>query len=175
MIVRYDVSGKAAWSTKRSKSNFRFSLCDTVFASGCRMIVPTYCGRSSPSFYTSPLTTLCDHMLRWFFDAKDASPLEILSVVPMETFAGPGEEVAQTPEYTPDKSDGTAEGDAVLRWRRVVLHLSDEFSRAAQRHPHLAPIFMEAMGNLLEQLLLFGREEDVEALDEWLHFRPPSR
>lgn len=118
-------------------------------------------------------------MLRWFFDAKDASPLEILSVVPMETFSAGENEVAQETferEEEPILAIGneSEEGQAVLRWRRVVLHLSDEFSRAAQRHPHLAPIFMEAMGNLLEQLLLFGREEDVIALDEWLHFRPPS-
>ena len=115
-------------------------------------------------------------MLRWFFDDKDASPLKILSAVPFESFVGTADEASpEIPEQIlvlPD--DGTEESEAVLRWRRVVLSLSDEFSRAAQRHPHLAPIFMEAMGNLLEQLLLFGREEDVIALDEWLHFRPPS-
>ena len=115
-------------------------------------------------------------MLRWFFDDKDASPLEILSVVPFESFIGAADEIAPEirEQIVPAPGDGTEESEAVLRWRRVVLSLSDEFSRAAQRHPHLAPIFMEAMGNLLEQLLLFGREEDVLALDEWLHFRPPS-
>ncbi len=117
-------------------------------------------------------------MLRWFFDAKDASPLEILSAMPMETFSHDYTEVLTETDLNAEPapiSDGTEEGDAILRWRRVVLNLSDEFSRAAQRHPHLAPIFMEAMGNLLEQLLLFGREEDVIALDEWLNFHPTHR
>ena len=116
-------------------------------------------------------------MLRWFFDAKDASPLEILSIMPMETFLSdpslaPIERaiVAESEQV----GDNSEEHQGVLRWRRVVLNLSDEFSRAAQRHPHLAPIFMEAMGNLLEQLLLFGREEDVLALDEWLNFHPQN-
>ena len=122
-------------------------------------------------------------MLRWFFDAKDASPLEILSVVPPETFSmGTGDGLPNTSPPIESRSltplavsgDDTEVGEGVLRWRRVVLNLSDEFSRAAQRHPHLAPIFMEAMGNLLEQLLLFGREEDVIALDEWLSFHPPA-
>ncbi|RYX86762.1 hypothetical protein EON83_00855 [bacterium] len=93
----------------------------------------------------------------------------------METFSHDFEETPRDPLNVPERppvGDGTEASEAVLRWRRVVLNLSDEFSRAAQRHPHLAPIFMEAMGNLLEQLLLFGREEDVIALDDWLNFRP---
>ncbi|BCM89170.1 hypothetical protein IAD21_01014 [Abditibacteriota bacterium] len=117
-------------------------------------------------------------MLRWFFDAQNASPLEILSLVPMETFAHDFTEAPSESNGTlefPPIGDGTEASEAVLRWRRVVLSLSEEFSRAAQRHPHLAPIFMEAMGNLLEQLLLFGREEDVMALDEWLNFNPHNK
>ena len=114
-------------------------------------------------------------MLRWFFDARDASPLEILSIMPMETFSPDSARVPRESVIAAELAqvgDGSEENEAVLRWRRVVLNLSDEFSRAAQRYPHLAPIFMEAMGNLLEQLLLFGREEDVLALDEWLNFHP---
>lgn len=117
-------------------------------------------------------------MLRWFFDADTASPLEILSVVSPETFSAESKELRPQENKTqrellfPAVASDDEAGEAVLRWRRVVLSLSDEFSRAAKRYPHLAPIFMEAMGNLLEQLLLFGREEDVVALDEWLNFRP---
>lgn len=55
------------------------------------------------------------------------------------------------------------------RWRRVVLRMSDSFSAAAVSQPHLAPYLLEAMGHALEQLLLFGREKDLDMLDEWLN------
>jgi len=58
--------------------------------------------------------------------------------------------------------------EQAARWRRVVLHLSDCFSSSAACHPHLAPYLLEALGNALEQLLLFGRERDLILLDEWL-------
>lgn len=54
------------------------------------------------------------------------------------------------------------------RWRRVVLRLSECFSNAAAGNPRLAPFLLEALGNALEQLLLFGRERDLLLLDEWL-------
>ncbi|RYG70445.1 hypothetical protein EON80_07965 [bacterium] len=57
---------------------------------------------------------------------------------------------------------------AALRWRSTVLRLSDHFTTAAASHPALAPILMEALGNALEQLLLFGRACDLDLLEEWL-------
>ena len=57
---------------------------------------------------------------------------------------------------------------AALRWRSTVLRLSDHFTTAAAGHPELAPILMEALGNALEQLLLFGRACDLDLLEEWL-------
>ena len=42
-------------------------------------------------------------------------------------------------------------------------------SRGPQpRGPTLAVIFMEAFDCALEQLLLFGREDDLRALENWL-------
>lgn len=58
--------------------------------------------------------------------------------------------------------------ESAARWRRVVLDLSENFSVAAAKHPRLAPFLLEALGNALEQLLLFGRERDLTVLDEWL-------
>ena len=60
------------------------------------------------------------------------------------------------------------EEENAARWRRVVLTLSDSFSQAAACQPRLAPYLLEALGNALEQLLLFGRERDLLILDEWL-------
>lgn len=55
-----------------------------------------------------------------------------------------------------------------LRWRSTVLRLSDHFTATAAAHPDLAPVLLEALGNALEQLLLFGRERDLALLEEWL-------
>jgi hypothetical protein len=55
-----------------------------------------------------------------------------------------------------------------LRWRSTVLRLSDHFTATAAAHPALAPVLLEALGNALEQLLLFGRERDLTLLEEWL-------
>jgi hypothetical protein len=56
----------------------------------------------------------------------------------------------------------------VLRWRGTVLRLSDHFTATAAAHPHLAAVLLEALGNALEQLLLFGREDDLALLEAWL-------
>lgn len=77
--------------------------------------------------------------------------------------AGPG------PSRFDVSSETTESEEASLRrWRRVVLRMSDTFSAAAVSHPELAPFLLEAMGHALEQLLLFGREKDLDMLDEWL-------
>lgn len=68
-----------------------------------------------------------------------------------------------------DQAWPEGEGAEIRRWRRVVLHMTDRFSAAAVAQPHLSPYLMEAMGHALEQLLLFGRERDLIALDEWLN------
>ena len=60
------------------------------------------------------------------------------------------------------------DAESVGRWRRVVLRLADTMDASATSHPHLAPMLMEAMDNAIEQLLLFGREGDLLALDDWL-------
>ena len=69
-------------------------------------------------------------------------------------------------DVEPETTD--SEEANLRRWRRVVLRMSDTFSAAAVSQPELAPYLLEAMGHALEQLLLFGREKDLDLLDEWL-------
>lgn len=69
------------------------------------------------------------------------------------------------PSHLANESDDER---TALRWRGTVLRLSDHFTVTAAAHPHLAPVLLEALGNALEQLLLFGRERDLTLLEEWL-------
>ncbi len=55
-----------------------------------------------------------------------------------------------------------------LRWRRAILKLSETLLSAADEHRHLSPIFLEAMHSALENLLVYGDERDLMALEEWL-------
>jgi hypothetical protein len=55
-----------------------------------------------------------------------------------------------------------------LRWRRAILKLSETLLSAADKHRDLSPIFMEAMHYALENLLVYGDERDLMALEEWL-------
>jgi hypothetical protein len=70
--------------------------------------------------------------------------------------------------FRPSDSGDDSEQRIALRWRSTVLRLSDHFTATAASHPELAPILMEALGNALEQLLLFGRPKDLDLLEEWL-------
>ena len=56
-----------------------------------------------------------------------------------------------------------------LRWRRAILKLSETLLSAAAEHRSLSPIFMEAMHYALENLLIYGDERDLMALEEWLN------
>lgn len=54
------------------------------------------------------------------------------------------------------------------QWRNSVLALSRSLSLAATQRPDLAAILMEAFDSALEQLLLFGSEDDLHSLETWL-------
>ena len=54
------------------------------------------------------------------------------------------------------------------QWRAGVLRLSRCLTQAATVRPDLAAILMEAFDCALEQLLLFGNEADLRALENWL-------
>ena len=55
-----------------------------------------------------------------------------------------------------------------LCWRQLTLELTATLKNAARAHPEMAPIFMESLANALEYLLLFGDQDDFEALSQWL-------
>ncbi len=55
-----------------------------------------------------------------------------------------------------------------LRWRRAILRLSETLLSAADERQDLSPILLEAMHNALENLLVYGEEHDLMALEEWL-------
>ncbi len=55
-----------------------------------------------------------------------------------------------------------------LRWRRAILRLSETLLSAADERSDLSPILLEAMHNALENLLVYGEEHDLMALEEWL-------
>ena len=76
-------------------------------------------------------------------------------------------------EQEKDEAGESAE-DQALRWRRTLLRLSDNFGAAAAAQPRLAPVLMELLCTALEQLLLFGRESDLMALDDWLSHENPG-
>jgi hypothetical protein len=99
-------------------------------------------------------------MSHWMIENCSGGP----SIPPiMSTAGGPG---PCRFDVEPDTTDNDAAN--LRRWRRVVLRMSDTFAAAAVSQPELAPYLLEAMGHALEQLLLFGREKDLDMLDEWL-------
>ena len=53
-------------------------------------------------------------------------------------------------------------------WRTVLIDLSSTFTQAAATSPRLASVLLEALDNSLEHLLLFGKEGDLLALQEWM-------
>jgi hypothetical protein len=55
-----------------------------------------------------------------------------------------------------------------LRWRRAILKLSETLLTAADEHRELSPFLLEAMHYALENLLVYGDERDLMALEEWL-------
>src|SRR5688500_15161474 len=60
------------------------------------------------------------------------------------------------------------EEQLALRWRRVILRLSENLLDAAAQRSELSPILLGALHNALDQLLLYGEEGDLMALEEWL-------
>ena len=60
------------------------------------------------------------------------------------------------------------EDEVALRWRRVILRLSENLLDAASQRSELSPILLGALHNALDQLLLYGEEGDLMALEEWL-------
>jgi hypothetical protein len=73
---------------------------------------------------------------------------------------------------TPDEE--LAESEAAVRWRRALLRLSENFMSAADERSDLSPILLGALHNALEQLLLYGEEGDLMALEEWLSEGEPE-
>jgi hypothetical protein len=69
-----------------------------------------------------------------------------------------------------DSSDAVTEQETVRaeRWRRAILGLSENLRRAAEERPELSNVLMEAMHNALEQLLVYGEENEILSLEEWL-------
>ncbi|HEX8235007.1 MAG TPA: hypothetical protein VF600_03540 [Abditibacteriaceae bacterium] len=61
-----------------------------------------------------------------------------------------------------------------LRWRRAILKLSETLLSAADEHRDLSPFLMEAMHYALENLLVYGDERDLMALEEWLTEESPA-
>ena len=53
-------------------------------------------------------------------------------------------------------------------WKSVLLELASNLTQAASLRPCLAPVLLEALDKSLEYLLLFGKESDLRALEEWL-------
>jgi hypothetical protein len=60
------------------------------------------------------------------------------------------------------------EEQIALRWRCVILRLSENLLDAAAQRSELSPILLGALHNALDQLLLYGEEGDLMALEEWL-------
>lgn len=77
------------------------------------------------------------------------------------------------PHRTGEQS-GEADEAAALRWRKTLLRLSETFLDAAQERSDLSPILLEALHNALEQLLIYGDEGVLMALEEWLEHEPQA-
>lgn len=89
---------------------------------------------------------------------------------PSDTRAGAILEIeTRKPMATPEnKSIQDSEERTALRWRRAILRLSETLLSAADERSDLSPILLEAMHNALENLLVYGEEDDLMALEEWL-------
>lgn len=70
--------------------------------------------------------------------------------------------------------DNDPEMQAAERWRNAILRLSQTLMAASAERSDLAPILMEAMHNALEQLLVFGHDDELMALEEWLELEAES-
>ena len=77
-------------------------------------------------------------------------------------------------ESTDANDAGIDESEAALRWRRALLRLSENFMSAADERSDLSPILLGALHNALEQLLIYGEEGDLMALEEWLSEGEPT-
>jgi len=66
------------------------------------------------------------------------------------------------------RGGGESDEEIALRWRSVILRLSENLIDAATRRSELSPILLGALHNALDQLLLHGEEGDLMALEEWL-------
>lgn len=64
---------------------------------------------------------------------------------------------------------GHHESEAALRWRDVLLRLSDNMIRASHSRPDLAPILRHALDYAIELLLTEGNEDQLFRLEQWLH------
>ena len=60
------------------------------------------------------------------------------------------------------------EDEAALRWRNVLLRLSDNLLCAGRLRPDLAPILFDALDHAIETLLLQGSEEQLLRLEQWI-------
>jgi len=74
----------------------------------------------------------------------------------------------------PEDDDGIDESEAAIRWRRALLRLSENLMSAADERNDLSPILIGALHNALEQLLIYGEEGDLMALEEWLSVEAPQ-
>ena len=81
-----------------------------------------------------------------------------------EPFARPASALASN--CFDDAHKGSENWD--LCWRQLTIELSATLKTAARQRPELAPILMEALTSALEFLLLFGTQDDFNALAEWL-------
>lgn len=73
---------------------------------------------------------------------------------------GPFELFNQHPEEDEDIS--------ALRWRRVLLHLSEVMLDSAREHDRLAHVMTAALNHAIERLLVHGDDADLIALEDWL-------
>jgi len=60
------------------------------------------------------------------------------------------------------------ENAAALRWRDVLLRLSDNMMHASRVRPELAPILFDALDHAIEMLLTQGCEDQLLRLEQWL-------
>lgn len=78
----------------------------------------------------------------------------------------PASRSALAPTCFSDAQEGSETWD--LCWRQLTIELSATLKNAARARPALAPTLMEALSNALEFLLLFGTQDDFNALADWL-------
>jgi hypothetical protein len=84
------------------------------------------------------------------------------------------EDTSVAGESANDSTPSHDEERMALRWRRAILKLSETLMDAAGERSDLSPILMEAMHNALEKLLVYGEEDDLMTLEEWLSEENPD-